>query len=78
MPGSYRLGRLRNHLSVTCAAVTGACDSCGDEVADLVAVRRVYLTPETWDTAGRSETLDEVERWCFPCRTHYPHEPASG
>jgi hypothetical protein len=57
--------------------VGDACDSCGDVGTDLVEVRRIYLTPETWDTAGRSETVDEVERWCFPCRTHYPHEPVA-
>jgi hypothetical protein len=56
------------------------CDSCGSEAADLVEVRRLYVTPESWDTEGRTEVAPDAERWCFPCRTHYPHlvgsEPA--
>lgn len=52
----------------------GTCESCGDRAVDLVTVRRVYVTPETWDTPRREEVVDEPERWCFPCRTHYPHE----
>jgi DNA-directed RNA polymerase subunit N (RpoN/RPB10) len=50
------------------------CTSCGDEAADVIAVRRVYVTPEAWDTEERVEVVDEVEHWCFPCRTHYPHQ----
>lgn len=50
------------------------CDSCGAESADLLAVHRAYVTPEAWDTEGKVEVLDEVERWCFPCRSHYPHQ----
>jgi hypothetical protein len=50
------------------------CDSCGDVGVEVVAVHRVYVTPEAWDTEGKVEVLDEVERWCFPCRTSYPHE----
>ena len=52
----------------------GACGSCGDQRDDLVAVRRLYVTPESWDTAGSVDRIDEIEWWCFPCRTHYPHE----
>ena len=36
---------------------------------------RVYVTPESWDTPGKVEVVDEVEWWCFVCRTHYPHQP---
>ncbi len=25
--------------------------------------------------ADRVDVLDEVERWCFPCRSQYPHQP---
>lgn len=50
------------------------CESCGRDDEDLVAVRRVYVTPETWDAAGSSKTMPDVEVWCFPCRTMYPHE----
>ncbi|MGH9228532.1 MAG: hypothetical protein ACRD07_07320 [Acidimicrobiales bacterium] len=28
--------------------------------------------------SDRIDVLDEVERWCFPCRTQYPHQPLSG
>jgi hypothetical protein len=52
----------------------GTCDSCGSDGTPVVAVHRAYVTPEAWDTEGKVEVLDEVERWCFPCRTHYPHE----
>jgi hypothetical protein len=26
----------------------------------------------------RVEVVDEVERWCFPCRSQYPHQPVAG
>ncbi len=57
---------------------TGTCDSCGASADDLAAVHRVYVTPAAWDTDERVDVLDEVERWCFPCRTQYPHQPLSG
>jgi hypothetical protein len=50
------------------------CDSCGSPETDLVAVHRIYVTPEAWDTEGKIDVQDEVEHWCFPCQTHYPHE----
>jgi hypothetical protein len=53
----------------------GSCDSCGAPADDRSAVRRVYVTPEAWDTEGRVEVVDEVEQWCVPCRTSYPHQP---
>ena len=53
----------------------GVCDSCGRQEDDLAAVHRVYVVPESWDTAGSVSVEDGVERWCFPCRTHYPHQP---
>ena len=52
------------------------CDSCGSPEPDLVPVHRVYVTPEAWDTEGKVEVQPEVEAWCFPCRTSYPHEDA--
>jgi hypothetical protein len=54
---------------------SSTCDSCGAPASELAEVRRVYVTPEAWDRAGKVEVDDEVERWCFPCRTHYPHQP---
>jgi len=52
----------------------GRCESCGRDGEELEPVHRVYVTPESWDTEGKEEVVDEVERWCFVCRTHYPHE----
>ena len=51
------------------------CESCGSDAGDLEAVHRVYVTPESWDTEGKVEVVAEEERWCFSCRTHYPHQP---
>ena len=34
--------------------------------------RLVMLT--AYDAPGSVQVVDEVERWCFACRTHYPHE----
>lgn len=62
----------------TVGAMSETCDSCGGIEDDLVAVRRVYVTPEAWDTPGKVEVVDEVERWCYPCRTHYPHQEVGG
>ena len=52
-----------------------ACDSCGAPDDDLAAVHRVYVTPEAWDQEEKVDVVDDVERWCFPCRTMYPHRP---
>jgi hypothetical protein len=54
-----------------------ACESCGapvDRADGLLPVHRVYVTPASWDTEEKVEVVDEVERWCFPCRTLYPHQ----
>ena len=50
------------------------CEMCAREDDDLAAVHRVYVTPESWDTAGSSKTMPEEELWCFSCRSQYPHE----
>lgn len=56
---------------------TGTCDSCGDEARDdLATLHRLYVTPAAWDTEEKVTEVDEVERWCVPCRTHYPHRLA--
>jgi hypothetical protein len=34
----------------------------------------MYVVPEAWDTPGSSTTVEEVEWWCFSCRSMYPHE----
>jgi hypothetical protein len=50
------------------------CESCGAPSDDLVEVHRVYVTPAAWDTEERVDVVDEVELWCFPCRSLYPHQ----
>ena len=52
----------------------GHCDSCGDDGVDVIALHRIYLTPEAWDQEEKVEVLDSVEHWCFPCRSSYPHQ----
>lgn len=42
----------------------------------MAPVRRMYVVPESWDTPASAKTVDEVEQWCFSCRTQYPHEDA--
>ena len=61
------------------------CDSCGAPAGDVVAVHRVYVTPGGRDLSSPDESgdekvdvLDEVEQWCFPCRSQYPHQPLAG
>lgn len=51
----------------------GTCESCGSE-EDVTEVRRVYVTPEAWDTEGKAEPQPGTERWCYACRAHYPHQ----
>jgi hypothetical protein len=45
---------------------------------ELVPVRRVYVTPETWDQAGSRDVQDEVEMWCMSCMSQYPHQVVDG
>jgi hypothetical protein len=52
------------------------CDSCGADDETLQPVHRKYVTVTTSDTEPSERVLAEVERWCFACRTHYPHELA--
>lgn len=56
------------------APSTGTCDSCGAVEVALETVRRVYVTPAAWDAEARADVQEDVEHWCFPCRTHYPHQ----
>jgi hypothetical protein len=56
----------------------GLCENCARHDGELVAVRRVYVTPESWDTSASSTVMDEVEWWCFTCRSMYPHRVAGG
>lgn len=52
----------------------GTCDSCGSDGVEVQRVQRAYVTPEAWDTEERVDIVEDVERWCYPCRTHYPHQ----
>lgn len=54
------------------------CQSCGGADEALVVVRRIYVTPAAEGQPERHRVVDERERWCFPCRTHYPHEVVDG
>ena len=40
----------------------------------MIAVHRIYITPESWDTEERIDVVEEIEHWCFVCRSHYPHQ----
>ena len=64
------------HDTVADPMATIRCDSCGrdEPEADVAALHRVYVTPAAWDTEERIEVQDEVERWCFACQSHYPHQ----
>lgn len=52
----------------------GTCENCGRDESEVASVKRMYVVPETWDQKGSSKTMDEVEQWCYSCRTQYPHE----
>jgi hypothetical protein len=51
-----------------------ACENCATPDHELILVRRVYATPETWDAAGSEQVLDTTELWCISCLSQYPHE----
>ncbi len=50
------------------------CESCGRDDEPLTEVRRIYVTPASWDTEAKSEPATGTERWCDVCMVHYPHE----
>jgi hypothetical protein len=51
-----------------------ACENCGFLDDELVLVRRVYVTPETWDQPGSETVVPEAELWCVSCCSQYPHD----
>ena len=53
---------------------TTVCENCARDDDDLAPVKRLYVVPETWDSPGSVTRTTDVERWCFSCRTQYPHE----
>ncbi|HEX5367005.1 MAG TPA: hypothetical protein VFW63_10145 [Acidimicrobiales bacterium] len=60
---------------------TTSCDSCGAPAEDTAPVHRVYVTSGAWDLTADEPAVEsvevrgEVEVWCFPCRSLYPHQP---
>ena len=40
-----------------------ACENCAFPDEELVLVRRVYVTPETWDTPASQQVVNEPELW---------------
>jgi hypothetical protein len=51
------------------------CENCGFADEELVLVRRVYLTPETWDQPASQRVVPDPELWCVSCVSQYPCEP---
>jgi hypothetical protein len=52
-----------------------ACENCAFPDEDLALVRRVYLSPESWDRPASAQVVEEGELWCVSCRSQYPNEP---
>lgn len=50
------------------------CENCSHPDEELALVRRVYVTPESWDTKAEIRVLDDTELWCGSCCSQYPHE----
>jgi hypothetical protein len=50
------------------------CENCGFPDEELALVRRVYVTPETWETPASQQVVEETELWCVSCCSQYPHE----
>jgi hypothetical protein len=76
--GTANVTRAVTSEAMTSTTRSGTCESCGAPADDLAPVHRVYVTPAAWDTDERVDVVDDVERWCFPCRSQYPHEPLDG
>jgi len=51
-----------------------ACENCAVVDDELVLVRRVYVTPESWDQPASYRVVEEPELWCISCMSQYPHE----
>jgi len=56
----------------------GTCENCDRPDGELVAVHRMYVVPESWDTPGSSNVVADTEWWCFSCRSMYPHQLTRG
>lgn len=73
MVGRVATSSISSHMVGRMASTS--CESCGADVTDAAPVLRKYVTPGAWDQEPGERVLDEVELWCFACRTQYPHEP---
>jgi hypothetical protein len=51
-----------------------ACENCATPDEELVLVRRVYVTPESWDTPASEQVVEIPELWCISCLSQYPHD----
>jgi hypothetical protein len=49
------------------------CESCGGNSDDAAPVLRMYVIPADWDREGSETVLDDIEHWCFSCRSQYPN-----
>ena len=57
------------------------CENCARPDADLAPVHRMYVVAAAWDAEiigeivgeASEKVLDDVETWCFSCRSLYPH-----
>jgi hypothetical protein len=50
------------------------CQNCARPDDELVLVRRVYVTPERWDSPDAEARIEaETELWCVSCCSQYPH-----
>jgi hypothetical protein len=56
--------------------VERVCENCAFPDDDLALVRRVYVTPESWDRPAAVEIVEDTELWCVSCQSQYPNEPA--
>ena len=58
-------------------ASTILCQSCARPDQDMREVQRLYVVPATPEFEGAgagTEIVDEdIELWCFSCRSIYPH-----
>ena len=50
------------------------CQSCGRDDEPLTEVRRIYITPASWESEEKRAPAAATERWCDICMAHYPHE----
>lgn len=52
-----------------------ACENCGWDDPELVAVCRVYLEFGEPDAPPEARVVPEPEHWCVSCASQYPCEP---